>query len=327
SQRCAQGACMELPSCAAPGPGLSDCGAKRESCCTSIELPAGSYHRTFVPNAVGEATRPGAPASVSGFRLDKYLVTVGRFRKFVSAWSGGTGYSPTPGSGKHQHLNDGKGLVLMSGDGHEPGWRAGDAASVTPSPANLRCFARDATWTDVAGARENLPINCVNWAEAYAFCIWDGGFLPSEAEWEYAAAGGSELRKYPWGATEPGTNNQYAIFKCLYPAGPAVLGAGICNGTNIAPVGSVPLGTSRWGHLDMAGELWEWTLDAYPGPALPDSYNNLCTDCVYWSAAADRLVRGGQFANPEPSLETTFRENGPAGGRFPGVGIRCARSL
>jgi sulfatase modifying factor 1 len=104
-----------------------------------------------------------------------------------------------------------------------------------------------------------------------------------------------------------------------------VLGAGICNGTNIAPVGSVPLGAARWGHLDMAGELWEWTLDSYPGAALPAGYSDLCTDCVYSTSVADRLVRGGQFANPESSLETTYRDNGAAGGRFPGVGIRCAR--
>lgn len=326
SQSCLNGACVEHPSCATSGPGLSDCGPSRESCCASIELPAGSYHRTFVPSATGEATRLGAPATVSAFRLDKYLVTVGRFRKFISAWSGGTGFAPAVGAGKHEHLHGGKGLALMTSGGNETGWRAMDAASLTPSPANLRCNMRDPTWTDVAGARESLPINCVNWAEAYAFCIWDGGFLPSEAEWEYAAAGGSEQRKYPWGANEPGTGNQYAIFKCLYPSGPAVLGAGICNGTNIASVGSAPLGAARWGHLDMAGELWEWTLDSYPGAALPEGYSEPCTDCVYSTSAVDRLVRGGQFANPESSLETTFRDNGPAGGRFPGVGIRCARA-
>ena len=42
-------------------------------------------------------------------------------------------------------------------------------------------------------------MNCIDWYTAYAFCIWDGGRLASEAEWNFAAAGGSEQRYYPWG--------------------------------------------------------------------------------------------------------------------------------
>ena len=73
---------------------------------------------------------------------------------------------------------------------YETGWQSSDDSNIDPTDANLLCAAT-ATWTHTAGAQENLPIDCVNWYEAYAFCIWDGGFLPSEAEWEYAAAGGS----------------------------------------------------------------------------------------------------------------------------------------
>ena len=95
------------------------------------------------------------------------------------------------------------------------------------------CDATHATWTaSSTGGQENLPINCVNWYEAYAFCIWDGGFLPSEAEWEYAAAGGSEQRQYPWGTTAPGTMNQYAIYGSYYTG----------NSTGLAPVGTAAAG-------------------------------------------------------------------------------------
>ena len=54
----------------------------------------------------------------------------------------------------------------------------------------------------------------MNWFESYAFCIWDGGFLASEAEWNYAAAGGSEQRYYPWSspATSTTIDGTYAVF-------------------------------------------------------------------------------------------------------------------
>src|SRR6202007_2812018 len=91
---------------------------------------------------------------------------------------------------------------------YESGWLESYNSQVAPTDANLvsSCdVPNTATWTTSPGTQENLPMNCVNWYESYAFCIWDGGFLPSEAEWEYAAAGGSQQREYPWGATAPGT--------------------------------------------------------------------------------------------------------------------------
>ena len=117
---------------------------------------------------------------------------------------------PPAGSGKHTHLNGGQGLgeQRQRRGTYEPGWDATDwnnTTDIDPTNANLASCTIYSTWTASAGSQENLPINCVNWYEAYAFCIWDGGFLPSEAEWEYAAAGGSQQREYPWGSTTPGT--------------------------------------------------------------------------------------------------------------------------
>jgi hypothetical protein len=70
----------------------------------------------------------------------------------------------------------------------------------------------DMTWTDTVGPNENLPMNCVPWYKAFAFCVWDGGRLPTEAEWNYAATGGNEQRKYPWGSTAP--DDALAVFNC-----------------------------------------------------------------------------------------------------------------
>jgi formylglycine-generating enzyme len=177
------GGVAQFASCAPGGLGVSSCGAASESCCTSLEVTGGTYFRTYEVGDAGatDAAAGGGsdPATVSNLRLDKYLVTVGRFRQFVNAWNGGSGYAPLSGSGKHTHLNAGQGLANAGSSGsHEPGWSPSDDTNIAPTDANLACES-SATWTSAAGSQERLPVNCVNWFEAYAFCIWDGGFLPS----------------------------------------------------------------------------------------------------------------------------------------------------
>ena len=96
------------------------------------------------------------------------------------------------------------------------------------------------TWTDAPGDNEQLPMNCVGFYEAFAFCLWDGGRLPTEAEWESVAAGGEENRLYPWGSTAPGADAMHAVHGCYYD------GVDTCDGlVDIAPVGSAPMGNGR----------------------------------------------------------------------------------
>jgi len=323
------------PSCQFTGRGLTNCGTERESCCVSLEVTGGTYYRVYddVDDGGGPLLAPDGgptgesdPATVSGFRLDKYLVTVGRFRRFVAAWNGGAGWTPPAQSGKHAHLNGGKGLNATGG-GYEPGWTVSDNGNIAPTDANLACNgplvpilaagSRYATWTPSAGSQENLPISCVNWYEAYAFCIWDGGFLPSDAESEYAAAGGSAQREYPWGSADPGTGNLYAIYGCNYPAG-----SKSCTGVaNFAPVGTAARGAGLWGQEDLAGSLWEWNLDWYA------SYVTPCTDCANLTAASRRVVRGGDFNSGGSLLSPPLRRgNNPADKGAYAYGVRCARS-
>jgi sulfatase modifying factor 1 len=310
------------PSCASGGPGLDNCGAGHESCCTTLLVSGGSYARTYSSDDAGAGAAGTDPATVSDFRLDKYDVTVGRFRQFVqlvTAADGGAGVLPSAGAGKHAHLAGGLGLRDVgpdAGAGNEKGWDTPDGVNVAPTDANLTSCGAASTWTVTAASQENLPINCVSWAEAYAFCIWDGGFLPSEAEWEYAAAGGDRQLPYPWGAADPGTMNRYAIYECNYPDGMQD-----CTGVaDIAPVGTATAGAARWGQLDLAGNQSQWLLDWYAKYVTP------CDDCVNASKGGSRVLRGGGYDDAPSHLRPAYRDANNPTLRADLIGVRCARS-
>ena len=94
--------------------------------------------------------------------------------------------------------------------------------------------------------REDHPVNAVSWDQADAYCRWVDGRLPTEVEWEWAARGRDEDRKYPWGDAEP---------TCEL----AVVHKG-CGTNTTAPVGSrSPQGDSRDGVQDLLGNAREWT--------------------------------------------------------------------
>jgi formylglycine-generating enzyme required for sulfatase activity len=293
-QVCSNNTCI-APSCAGGAKGQADCGpGKNGSCCVSLPVPGGTVQ-----------LEPGYSATVSDYRLDEYEITVGRFRKFVDAWVGG--WRPSSGAGKHTHLNGGSGLSDGSG-GYEPGWDTAWSANLKATKGEwdsvLSCDASSQTWTSSAGVKEKRPISCVSWYETAAFCIWDGGFLPSEAEWQYAAAGGSENRQYPWGVTAP--TSSLAIYAT----------------SSTQDVGSKPMGNGRWGHSDLAGNVWEWALDWYKTPyplATSANYANI-------SAASGRVLRGGSFGGNASYLLASNRNVGPLASHGLGVGARCART-
>jgi formylglycine-generating enzyme required for sulfatase activity len=328
---CAAGSCSATPlppSCAPGGPGMTDCGATAENCCASPLVTGGAFARTYGADGGTD------PATVSSFRLDKYEITVGRFRQYVSYLVNG-GSPPADGSGKHTHLNGGAGLVqagqssLDGGPAYEYGWLSSWWNQFIPTGAsaastwndNLTCYPQSttfATWTPTVGSNEDLPLNCLTFAEAYAFCIWDGGFLPSIAEWRYATVGGAEQRQYPWGSQDPGTGSNYAIYGCLFPSGVYSCGGG----GNIAPVGHTKRGAGLWGQFDLVGSVGEWSLDFHS----TTGFYSPCIDCVDLSSTGYRYQDGFSFADSLSLLgygNYVYVDPGELNTEF---GARCARA-
>jgi formylglycine-generating enzyme required for sulfatase activity len=302
---------MTPKSCATP----LTCG--KESCCTALAVPGGTFPMGRSTSSASSDYYPSADlqeipehlATVSPFVLDKYEVTVGRFRAFVAA------YSPWVPS-----------LEAGAKPGTElTGWGQSWALAAAELPAtrealkaSLNCYADHQTWTDFPGANENAPINCVTWPLAFAFCIWDGGRLPTEAEWEYAAAGAKENRLYPWGSASP--DDSRAVYTDT--------NAGIY-GKPTDEVGSKPLGMGCFGHLDMAGSMWEWVFDWYSINYYgTTSAPRPCQDCANVDGANSpgRSIRGGCWQTGPQDHRAANRWRDPQAANVVQLGFRCARN-
>jgi formylglycine-generating enzyme required for sulfatase activity len=169
-------------------------------------------------------------------------------------------------------------------------------------------------------------MNCLTWVEAYAFCIWDGGFLPTEAEWNYAAAGGDEAREYPWGNAEPAP--EFAVYYCRSGGTPGCFW----------PVGSKPLGDGRFGQADMAGSSWEWALDSFieyqmdwldcltAADACTDYPIQDCQDCAYLQTTFEKVIRGGSMTDATWNLRSAKRADAGFLDVRNDIGMRCARA-
>jgi formylglycine-generating enzyme required for sulfatase activity len=294
--------CVGLPATCGP--------AGTSSCCGSPVVAGGTFFRGYDVGTDGAYPDMTNPATVSDFRLDTYEVTVGRFRQFVAAGPSTQANPPMVGTGARA-LNG-----MASQAGWDPTWNASLAADPAALVAGLNCDATYQTWANTPGVNDALPMNCINWFEAFAFCAWDGGFMPTEAEWNYAAAGGSEQRAYPW--SNPASSLTIDCTYANYNPGPPCVPPNAM-GTADRVGSESPMGDGKWGQAGLGGDLLEWVLDGFATYPLP------CTDCANLTPGLDPVLRGDNFATDAFAARSGFRVSTPAGGRNTGVGVRCAR--
>jgi formylglycine-generating enzyme required for sulfatase activity len=162
-----------------------------------------------------------------------------------------------------------------------------------------------------AFAGDDLPMTNVSWQDARTACLFRGGRLPTEVEWEHAARG-TDDRLYPWGSWRP----HCALADAMYEMW------GHCNGYGPSPVGSFIDGRSPYGALDLAGNVLEWVDDAWDDEA----YRWLEPIDPHYDepSASHHVVRGGSWEyDVVHTLRVSDRDGYPTDLRDATLGFRC----
>lgn len=235
-----------------------------------VEVPGGTFLRGAVPGRepfVFDNEKWAHPVNLAPFAIARAPVTQAEFAVFVE--EGGYRRKEFWAPAGWQWRSD-------CAAEHPVYWRREGGGWLR------RAFDR---WVPLEPHR---PVIHVNWYEADAYCQWAGRRLPTEAEWEWAAAG-AEKRRYPWGDTEP------------QPAH-ANLGA---NAKGCADVAAYGEGDSPWGCRQMLGNVWEWVADdfgPYPG-FVADPYRDYSQP---WFGT-HKVLRGGCWVTQPRLLRNTWR--------------------
>jgi len=169
------------------------------------------------------------------------------------------------------------------------------------------------------GAR--FPVVGASWENARAYCRWAGGDLPTEAQWEKAARS-SDGRIYPWG-------NEFGEARANFCDANCSNGLFIESTYNdgyagAAPVDAFETGASPYGALQMAGNVWEWTLDCFDGYFYRERAATADNPVNDHAGCGAHVLRGGSWYNARGVIRCAYRNIST--GLFlwdASVGFRC----
>jgi len=215
-----------------------------------IELPGGPFtmgtdnDEGFQEDGEGPARR----VTVDAFAIDPFTVTNDDFARFVDE----TGYVT---------------------DAERYGWsfvfhtfvssvarKRGEVRTVPGLEwwigVGRACWKRPEGRGSTTRGREDHPVVHVSYHDAIAYCSWAGTRLPTEAEWEYAARGGLEDKRFAWGdELTPGGTHMANIWQGTFPA---------TNTEDDGYAGTAPVtafAPNGFGLYNVAGNVWEWCAD------------------------------------------------------------------
>jgi iron(II)-dependent oxidoreductase len=173
-----------------------------------------------------------------------------------------------------------------------------------------------------APGRDDYPLNCVDWFQAQAFCGWREARLPSEAEWEKAARGGTRTR-YPWG--NEAATCEYAVMDDGVYISPEGETDG-CGRNRLDERGS--RAPNPLGLYDMQGSVSEWVYNWYEPEAIAGRYAG--QDLTGPDDGRRRVIRGGAWDEGPVAQRSSSRwSKVPKGHRsiYGSNGFRCAGSV
>ena len=246
-----------------------------------VLIPAGEFQMGSEDEEAQEDEQPVHVVFLDAYMMDIYPVTNSEFRDFIYT---------------------------------NPKWRKaelyGEHISIVFQDGSYLRDWKDDTFPD---GKADHPVTHVSWYAAMAYSQWVGKRLPTEAEWEKAARGGIESKKYPWGDS--------------------------LTDSFLNPDDTMPIGNSHangYGLYDMSGNVWEWCLDSYDSEyySVSTAINPFSEIAIvswvmsnYKNIKSPRVLRGGPWGIDSQGVRVSHRFSSNPMDTFPTFGFRCVMDV